>query len=145
MKLKFFSLLVFAAVLFACSSEETAVEIQQNNLEIKDSNEPFNPMYGGGGREECPCDPNFTPDIKTPTPFQRVIQVVYDSSYTLEEIECVRYYYFKCVPSMPLSLHMIQTPDPYDEAWVVDRGKPEADVLNELCNDPLVQSAQCDD
>ena len=144
MKLKFFSLLIFAALLFACSSEES-IEIQpQQVVDLENSQEPTGPSYS----PLCPeCDENYIfPELFSGGLMFRRIEVTFDASATPEEIHCFKFRLFECLYKNKVYEDSGPPPiNPLSEYWWISLGKPGGDILNDICNDPLATNEQCYD
>ena len=146
MKLRIFSLIALAMLLFACSSEETAEIQTEQAAQIENSSEtPTGPSYMP---ILCPvCDDDYIfPELLNAGIMYRQVLVTFDANATAEEIHCFKYKLFNCWYKDRLFEDAGNAPNvPNSEYWFIELGKPEGDLLNDICNDPLSSgSSDCD-
>lgn len=156
MKLKFFSLLAVALLVFACSQED-AVELpqEQQTLTIETTQESTTPPERGNaatanriGGGLFWCDPNYEfpqSDFGDPG---FVIQVYWSDNPNdwpggVIDIECARQEYFEYFCG--LSMNWIQPQDPYQEAWRRDLGSTECWTIPGKSKDDVNTQSNNDD
>ena len=133
MKLRIFSLLAVALLVFACSQEDTVDATQdQQNLTIENTN--TRAAQGGfiEGNEfgGFICDPNWTPPETMPFNLiiDKIIHVYWsddpaDWPLGIIDIDCARQEYFRNFCGLYMST--IQPTDPYQETWLRDFDAPD--------------------
>ena len=142
MKLKLIFPLLFAAIIFVgCSSEE---QINISNDEAQELIETPNVPLSRND-DPCTCDPTYVYPEKMPSIMYKAIPIEWAPGVTEEQKHCIRQRYFDCDYAGKAFWSTFQTTDPSDEHWVVLIGKPSGDLLNDVCEDPLTNSTQCDD
>lgn len=144
MKTKSLLPILFAfLILVNCSSEEE-IEPTNNSDVLYLSSENLN-QSGQTESFGCICDINYTYPTQTNSSLWREIRVIWDNSLTEGEKHCIRYQYFECDWKNKSYMNVIQSPDPGDDHWLVWLGKPGNDILNDICNDPMTSSPECQD
>ena len=127
----------------ACSSEETPEVQPQQTADIEQTQEQSNPSYN----MNCNlCRQGYVFPVNYGGPAYTQIDVTFSNSLTTDELYCLKFKYFECWYKGYLFRTLVQPDnDPYTETWLVQNGKPEGDLLNDICNDPLTSSSNCDD
>lgn len=143
MKTKFLLLTMFAALLFACSSEEPDQTVIQNQVYTTES-PTLTKDYGDvGSGLTCPpviCDLNYVfPTVPPAGTSYRSLYIEYDTSLTAGEIHCIRQEYFECFALLRYSL--VQTTNIHEDHWRIPIGKPGDTVSQTSCNDPRTNQA----
>lgn len=145
MKTRIFSLILIAMIAISCSTEEQNINMDPaTNLELSKQTQKNGETEFGS----CPsCDLLYDfPRSEDKVGFS-LIKVEFDSSLSLGEIHCLKFEYFECYYKGHLYVHKTQSEplNQWKEDWLVRNGKPNNDVLNDICNDPMTSSPQCDD
>lgn len=140
MKIRFLIPLLFSFVLFLSCSQDNENYFDNDVQNLSQTNTP-----GGQEGSTCACQMDWQAPTKSSAPGYNEILVTYDSSLGDDEKHCIRYEYMECNFKGWLFLNADPSSDPTTESWLVAIGKPNGDVLNDICNDPMTNAPECDD